>query len=358
MTDIELIISAENPKELKMQGVSLKGDPGEPGKTPQRGIDYWTPEDKEKVIEEATKGAEEAVQAMGADLEKKIDTKANKGDVYTKEETNTALDKKLDAGTEKNYVSSIGILGATEVNGEIINNITISDKNGNFTDKNLFTADQAPTRESANLITSGAVYDAVEEVSAIAKGRATGLVFDSFDSMDGWLKSEECKGVLQQGDNLYLKDVGVPDYWVSAVLTEPDAETGYYYEIAPLETQKVDLDEYVKNKDYATGEKGGVVKVDLRENNPYGIHLSNGMLRISCANNTDITNKASYAKPIVPAMLDYAVQSCTNQDLDAELTEEQLKLPPSTQAFKAAIGDINTALENIITKYGLGGDGV
>ena len=186
----------------------------------------------------------------------------------------------------------------------------------------------------------------IEEVSAIAKGRATGLVFDNFDGMDAWMQSPAHKNYLQQGDNLYIKDTGVPDYWVCSVLEEPDAETGYYYEIAPLETQKVDLDEYVKNTDYATGEKGGVVKIN---NSSSGLKVdSNGVLSIKQATKSIIDSKISQTYPITPYVLDYAVQSCTNQDLDAELTEEQLKLPPSTQAFKAAIGDIDTALDSIL----------
>lgn len=69
MTDVELIISAENSKELKIQGVSLKGDPGEPGYTPQRGIDYWTEEDKAEVVEEATEAAAEAVYDAIGDID-------------------------------------------------------------------------------------------------------------------------------------------------------------------------------------------------------------------------------------------------------------------------------------------------
>ena len=53
--------------------------------------------------------------------------------------------------------------------------------------------------------------------------------------------------------------------------------------------------------------------------------------------NSDIDTKQQQYRPIVPANLDYAVQSCTNQDLDAELTEQQQKLPPSTASVKAYI---------------------
>lgn len=38
------------------------------------------------------------------------------------------------------------------------------------------------------------------------------------------------------GDNLYIKDIDVPDYWISAVL-ETNTGTYGYYEISRLETQ-------------------------------------------------------------------------------------------------------------------------
>lgn len=114
----------------------------------------------------------------------------------------------------------------------------------------------------------------------------------------------------------------------------------------------------VKNTDYATLDTPGVVKVHPGDNNPYGIHISDGVLRIACAGIDDINAGVSYAKPIVPAMLDTAVKACTNQDLTAELTAEQLKLPPSTQAIKDALGDIEAALDGIIAMQNtlIGGD--
>ena len=96
----------------------------------------------------------------------------------------------------------------------------------------------------------------------------------------------------------------------------------------------VDLSEYVKNTDYAGSNKAGVVKVlgDL------GLYVNqNGVLYFLKATNSDIDTKQQQYRPIVPANLDYAVQSCTNQDLDAELTEQQQKLPPSTASVKAYI---------------------
>ena len=255
---------------------------------------------------------------------------------YSKTETEDKLKGKLDAGTRNEYVSQVAICGQTyDGIGHVVNSITITDKNGNHNGVNIFEADLTPKRSSENLITSGAVYDAVEEVSAIAKGRATGLVFDTYEDMVTWLTDEVNVAQLKLGDNLYIRDTDVPDYW-----WDTDSMSAQ-----PLETQKVDLDEYVKNTDYAGVGKFGVVSVS----GSFGVLASSdGRLYISKAGNTDIDGKKDSYRPIVPANLDYAVKSCTNQELTEELTEEQLKLPPSTQAFKDAIGDINTALEEIL----------
>lgn len=76
-----------------------------------------------------------------------------------------------------------------------------------------------------------------DEALAIAKGKVTAQVFDTFRDMETWLSNVDNKDQLQVGDNLFIKDVKVLDYWISAVLTEADAQTGYYYNIAPLESQ-------------------------------------------------------------------------------------------------------------------------
>lgn len=80
------------------------------------------------------------------------------------------------------------------------------------------------------------IKDTVEHAEAVAKGRATGYVFDSTEDLDLWLENSENTSKLVLGDNLYIKEVGVPDYWWDGTTKQQ------------LETQKVDLTEYVKEK--------------------------------------------------------------------------------------------------------------
>lgn len=89
----------------------------------------------------------------------------------------------------------------------------------------------------------------VETATNIAKGRNRAHVFTTTEAMKTCLSNADNIGKYQVGDNLYIVEVDVPDWWVSEVLDKADAETGYYYKIAQLETQKVDLTEIEEDID-------------------------------------------------------------------------------------------------------------
>lgn len=85
------------------------------------------------------------------------------------------------------------------------------------------------------------VEDTADEALIIAKGKNRAKVFETTAEMQEWLSVEANKEVLLVGDNIYIVDTEVPDWWVTEVLATADAETGYYYKIAELETQRVSL---------------------------------------------------------------------------------------------------------------------
>lgn len=87
----------------------------------------------------------------------------------------------------------------------------------------------------------------VETATNIAKGRNQAHVFTTTEAMKSWLSNADNIGKYKVGDNLYIVEVDVPDWWIAEVLDEVDTETGYYYKIAQLETQKVDLTEIESN---------------------------------------------------------------------------------------------------------------
>ena len=84
---------------------------------------------------------------------------------------------------------------------------------------------------------------------SIAKGINSAKVFDTTEDMEAWLSDEANKGKCTVGNNLYIVALEVPDWWISEVLETPDSETGFYYKIAQLETQKVDLTDITEGID-------------------------------------------------------------------------------------------------------------
>ena len=70
----------------------------------------------------------------------------------------------------------------------------------------------------------------------------------------------------------------------------------------------VDLADYVKKTDYATGTTPGLATIAYNKYTS-GLDIKNGMISISGATEEQIDAKSSKVQPIVPANLDYAVKS-------------------------------------------------
>lgn len=82
--------------------------------------------------------------------------------------------------------------------------------------------------------------ETAKKAEAIAKGKATGYVFDTEEDMWLWLEDEANAENLNLGDNLYIRALNVPDYWWDG------------YSAQQLETQKVNLEGYMQKADYPT----------------------------------------------------------------------------------------------------------
>lgn len=186
--------------------------------------------------------------------------------------------------------------------------------------------------------TSKTVPGAINEVNSIALGANQALSYQDYQTMVTDLNSAP-DSAYRVGQNIYILTLDVPDLWVSSIEATPVTYTyttdaafisaletnGYvqvgYYKLSALETQEVDLTNYVQFTDYATSAKGGVV----RTGSNLGILINqNGNPYIDYAQNADISAKTSYRKPIVPAQLDYAVKvgvtTNTNTLTDSEKT--------------------------------------
>jgi len=75
----------------------------------------------------------------------------------------------------------------------------------------------------------------IATVEAIARGRSRGIVFDTLAQLDSWLGGATIPGItvlpseLSVGDNFFIRDTGVPDFWWDGTAR------------LPLESEKVDL---------------------------------------------------------------------------------------------------------------------
>ena len=82
---------------------------------------------------------------------------------------------------------------------------------------------------------------------ALAEGRAKAVSFDTVAAMTTALKAA-AKTDYKVGDNIFIKALDTPDYWVSKVLDNNTGTYGYF-EISALESQKVDLAAYQTKTD-------------------------------------------------------------------------------------------------------------
>ena len=106
----------------------------------------------------------------------------------------------------------------------------------------------------------------------------------------------------------------------------------------------VDLTDYVKNTDYATSTKGGVLKVT---NNSSGLLVSDGSLTVVAAKDDDLLKKYNNYKPLTSRTIDAVVKIgiTTNKQ---SLTNEEKVSACEWLGVNDLVGDIETALDRII----------
>lgn len=169
-----------------------------------------------------------------------------------------------------------------------------------------------------NIIISGNVISAT--------GAGGGVGFDIIVVQE--LPESGEKGIIY----LVPKDSAVPDIydeyvWVTTTST---------FEL--IGSTKVDLTGYVKDTDYATSSKGGVI----RTNSTYGAWSgSNGLLTIVKAPDETILEKTHLYQPIVPASLDYAVKVGVTTNT-IELTDNE---KTAARTWLGAVGGTDYATE-------------
>ena len=170
--------------------------------------------------------------------------------------------------------------------------------------------------------TSKTVPGAINEVNSIALGANQALSYADYQTMVTDFNSAPASA-YNVGQNIYILTLDVPDLWVSSIEETASTYTyttdaafvssletnGYvqvgYYKLSALETQEVDLMNYVQFTDYATYSSAGVVKPSGSFG--WGVN-ANGFGYISKATNAQIDSKDSAYHPIVANSVDYAVK--------------------------------------------------
>jgi hypothetical protein len=125
--------------------------------------------------------------------------------------------------------------------------------------------------------TNKTVPTAINEVNSIAKGANQAVGYSNYSAMITAINAMD-DDEYNVGQNIYIVTVDVPDLWVSSVESTSSTYTyvddatvisaletnGYiqvgYYKLSMLETQKVDLTNYVENTDYASTSRAGLIK--------------------------------------------------------------------------------------------------
>lgn len=212
-------------------------------------------------------------------------------------------------------------------------------------------------------------------VDNLFNGASKPITYDTYSEMITALNSMTATD-MKQGQDIFIVQTGIPDVWVAYVeetsvpytyvddntfvnelLTNGVLQVGYY-KLGYLETQKVDLTEYVKNTDYATSENVGLVKVN-GENGT--LAKEDGTIVLYQASNYDIDKRNNLYKPITPFNLDYAVKKSLSDNKltgDNVWTDEE---KTNARTLVGAVGNTDYATSSksgVVKAWEAGGIGI
>lgn len=259
-----------------------------------------------------------------------VKTTAEKG-VADAAEAKSAADAAKEAADAK--VGTVSLATGTE-NGTV--KLTVDGNDTEVAVKGLGSAaytaadayDAAGTAKGlvdAHNVSADAHSDIRETITALAEkvsGRATNYSFAN-KSDPKYTEAIGKKGSFIIGDTIYFTDAGIPDEWVTAV---NDAEP--YYAFQELETEKPDLDGYVKDTRTINGK-------DLKTDIVLGVADIDG-----AASKTDVSTAKTEVLGEVDTKLEGYVKT-TELDGKGYITKDVDDLTNYTTTT-----DLNTALGN------------
>ena len=177
--------------------------------------------------------------------------------------------------------------------------------------------------------------DLEERIAALEEGGGASVDLTDYVKNTDYA-TPEVGGVVKVRNDTYGLQIGAENgiiFIKKATEKDIDGKAHEYKPIVPSNLEyavkSVGDGYYVKNTDYATGTKGGVVKVS----GTYGTGVNaDGVVIIAKATDVDINSRSNHHKPIVPSNLEYAVKSVGD----------------GYYATEAEVGKIDTALTSII----------
>ena len=116
------------------------------------------------------------------------------------------------------------------------------------------------------------IRDDIRTVEAIARGKMNSYVFDTYEDMMEAVQNPEFVEQLKVGDNFYIRDVGVKDYWWDGTApSELEAEapdlTDYYTKqqvdaMMPITITREDYEDLLANGQVEAGRTYFIIEGD------------------------------------------------------------------------------------------------
>ncbi|KAA6376071.1 MAG: hypothetical protein EZS28_028403 [Streblomastix strix] len=182
----------------------------------------------------------------------KLDLKADKTeliDAYTKTETDGKLDLKADKTELDDYVdlNSVQTIYAYKQFQSPISVFNVSKQGKN--DASILLAGGGDM-----LVSSLVTQPQLQEVRDIASGKSKGYVFATTQEMNTWMEDQKNVAKLTIGDNLYIIDKEVMDYWWDGS------------NLQMLETEVPDMSNVVTTLGAATGNGNAITSISIDGN--------------------------------------------------------------------------------------------
>lgn len=239
------------------------GKDGQDGYTPQKGTDYWTQQDKEEIIEDVEE--ELVIPTKTSDL--------TNDSGFIDNTVNNLVNYELKTNTGSSIALSIN--PSTYV-------MTLQLKNSSGTVLSEGTVDLPLETMVVN-----ARYDSTNKLIILTLQNGTEVSFSVADLVSGLVDETTFNTAIQGLQNNINAKYTKPNTGIPKTDLSNEVQTSLGK--ADTAIQESDLADYVKNTDYATNQKGGVIKTRT----DFGTNMTNGFLGAETKNINDYNNASN-----------------------------------------------------------------